>query len=776
MSPSSANANFDSMLLDLFRVELENHTRVLENGLVSVESEQTPERIEPLMRAAHSIKGAARIVGLSAAVSLAHAMEDILSAAQQGKLILTADHVDLLLKGNDAYMSMSRIDTAAIPGWLEEREVSLDQMARTLRDTLTKPVVSPSPACPSPPLPTGIPERGHDAASCIRSAADQPAAAASPPEMRKRPRPAKGEGGLVRVMTEHLDRLMGLAGECLVQAQSIKAFYPALLKIRKGFPALTSGLENLLQSLDEEADPDACTRLRNGLLGIEKIHSLTTGHTVDFELSSRRLENLAHRLYGEVVASRMQPFSDGMHGFSRLVRDLAKDLGKKVRFEVLGGGTPVDRDILEKLEAPLSHLIRNALDHGLETTAEREQAGKPQEGKLTVEARHMAGMLNIAIRDDGRGISVERLRVKVVEKGLVNPDMAVSLTKAELMEFLFLPGFSTAAKVTEVSGRGVGLDVVFSMVQEVGGSVRVESEEGEGTRFLLLLPLTLSVLRTLLIEIDAEKYAMPLTRIDRILRVSHTDLHVVEDRQFHTLDGENIGIVDARQLFQIPDHRSGSGLCHLLVFSDRINRFGLVVDSFLGQQDLVVHPLDPRLGKIGNISAGAILEDGSPVLILDVDDLIRSIDQLLTHGRLRKVGRWGHDAASCPQRATGRKRILVVDDSLTVREVERKLLETQGYEVTVAVDGMDGWNNLQGGTFDLIVSDIDMPRMNGIDLVRKIKADPIFKSLPIMIVSYKDREEDRLRGLEAGANYYLTKSSFHDETLLRAVRDLIGES
>jgi len=770
MSPSSPSANLDPMLLDLFRVELENNTRVLESGLVSAESEQTPGRIEPLMRAAHSIKGAARIVGLSAAVSLAHAMEDVLSAAQQGKLTLTGDHVDLLLKGNDAYISMSRIETAAIPGWLAEREESLDQMARALRDTLTGPVVLPTPAGPSPHLPDGIPSEPAS------SPADKPAVAASCPReeetapIRKAGAPEKGEGGLVRVMTEHLDRLMGLAGECLVQAQSIKAFYPAMLKIRKGFPALTSGVENLLQSLDEEADPDTYARIRDGLRSIEKIHSLTTSHTVDFELSSRRLENLAHRLYGEVVASRMQPFSDGIYGFSRLVRDLAKELGKKVRFEVLGGATPVDRDILEKLEAPLTHLIRNALDHGLETTAEREQAGKTQEGKLTVEARHVAGMLNITVRDDGRGISGERLRAKVVEKGLVNPDMAGSLTKAELMEFLFLPGFSTAGQITELSGRGVGLDVVFSMAREVGGSVRVESDEGEGTRFLLLLPLTLSVLRTLLVEIDAEKYAMPLTRIDRILRFPHTDLHVVEDRQFHTLDGENIGIVDARQLFQIPDHGSTAGLCHLVVFSDRINRFGLVVDRFLGQQDLVVHPLDPRLGKIGNISAGAILEDGSPVLILDVDDLVRSIDHLLNHGRLRRVG------AAQEERAEGRKRVLVVDDSLTVREVERKLLETHGYEVTVAVDGMDGWNNLQGGTFDLVVSDIDMPRMNGIELVRKIKADPVFKALPVMIVSYKDREEDRLRGLEAGANYYLTKSSFHDETLLRAVRDLIGES
>jgi two-component system sensor histidine kinase and response regulator WspE len=264
---------------------------------------------------------------------------------------------------------------------------------------------------------------------------------------------------------------------------------------------------------------------------------------------------------------------------------------------------------------------------------------------------------------------------------------------------------------------------------------------------------------------------MPLTRIDRILRVSHADFHLVEDRQFYTLDGENIGIVDARQLFQRSESPNGDPqTCHLLVFSDRMSRFGLVVDRFVGQQDLVVLPLDVRLGKIPNISAGAILEDGSPVLILDMDDLVRSIDHLLGHGRLRKIGMLRGGTR------TGRKRVLVVDDSLTVREVERKLLETQGYEVVLAVDGMDGWNSLQQGRFDLVVSDIDMPRMNGIELVRKIKADESLKVLPVMIVSYKDREEDRIRGLEAGADFYLTKSSFHDETLLDAVRELIGDA
>jgi two-component system sensor histidine kinase and response regulator WspE len=755
MTPATPNMNLDPMLLDLFRVELENNTRVLENGLVSVEREQESEKIEPLMRAAHSIKGAARIVGLSSAVSLAHAMEDVLSAAQQGKLTLTSDHVDLLLKGNDAYISMSRIETAAISGWLAERKGLLDAMAQTLRGSLSDRPVVTAPVAPVVfPLPAATPPPTVDAT---------PVAPLPQP-----PVPAKADAGLVRVMTEHMDRLMGQAGESLVQARLIKNFYPGLLKIRQSFPALTSDLDGLLQALDALSAPDIRVRLLDSLKEIERLHNLISEHTVDFELSSRRLEKLANRLYDEVVASRMQPFSDGMHGFPRLVRDLAREMRKKVVFEIQGGGTPVDRDILEKLEAPLSHLVRNALDHGMETPDERELAGKSPEGRLVVEARHVSGMLNVTVRDDGRGISAELIRNKVVEKGLAGAEMAANLTRTELMEFLFLPGFSTAAGVSELSGRGVGLDVVFSMVREVGGSVRVESEEGKGARFLLLLPLTLSVLRTLLVEIDNEKYAMPLTRIERILRIPHADLHVVENRQFYPLNGENIGIVDARQLFQLKEGGSGVDACSVLVFSDRLNRFGLAVDRLLGLQELVVQPLDARLGKIVNIGACAILEGGEPVLILDVDDLVRSIDHLLTHGSLRKVG-------GGLEKIDVAKRILIVDDSLTVREVERKLLETHGYYVSVAVDGMDGWNKLQEGVFDLVVSDIDMPRLNGIELVRKIKSAPLFKSIPVMIVSYKDREEDRMQGLEAGANYYLTKSSFHDETLLRAVRELIGE-
>ncbi len=768
----------DPLMLDLFRVELENHTRTLESGLVTAERDQTPEQIEPLMRAAHSIKGAARIVGLSDAVTLAHAMEDVLSAAQHGKRTLTADAVDLLLKSNDFFAGLARLDIGELPAALARGTGEIESLSGQLRTFLAAPDQPVQKAAPQaqaeetrekplsaavPPEPAATPPAEPPASE--NTCAGPPATA---PPVRSRTAQDKAEGGLVRVRAENMNRLMALAGECLVQAQSVKTVYQSLLFLKKDLAEAEKPLRRSMEDVSPAHSKDSEAALQETLTRVDQAGQRIARDIIRFERFSRRLEHLAHRLYNEVISSRMVPFSDGLHGFSRMVRDLARETGKQVRFEIAGASTPVDRDILERLEAPLSHLLRNAIDHGLETPAQRQAEGKPAEGTLLLEARHVAGMLNISLADDGRGINPEDLRGKVVEKGYVSPEMAGSLSRAELFEFLFLPGFSTSRVVTEISGRGVGLDVVFNMAHEVGGTVRVDAEAGRGARFHLQLPLTLSVLRTLLLDIAGEPYALPLSRIDRILSLAPADIREIEDRSYYSLDGEHLGILDARQLFSLPPAPAGAERFPVVVISDRLNRYGLVVDRVLGEENLVVRPLDSRLGKIPNISAGAILDDGSPVVIFDVDDLVRSIHQLLTTGKLQKVGR-GRRAA-----AAGKKRVLIVDDSLTVREVERRLLENAGYEVATAIDGVDGWNKLTVQPFDLLVSDVDMPRMNGIDLVRTVKTDPLLKELPVMIVSYKDREEDRLRGLEAGANYYLTKGSFHDESLLAAVRDLIG--
>ncbi|MBN1290619.1 MAG: hybrid sensor histidine kinase/response regulator [Candidatus Latescibacteria bacterium] len=739
---SPFNEISDRSIFELFLIEVENHSRVIEEVLVEIEKEQTPEKIEPLMRAAHSIKGAARIVGLNLEVSLAHTMEDVFSRAQRGDLKLTSKHIDLLLHSNDFFRKLAALKINDISNWLVEQSDNIKALTQALIDILAG-------------KPARIPQNRVETQKKLSQ--DQQDLTSK-------------DDSLVRVLAENLNRIMGLAGECLVQARFSKPFSSSLLQMKINCMELNSIMESILLSPEAEMIPEGLyIKINDSHKKINHIHDLLMEHIVDYEHFSQRLEYFSEHLYNEIINSRMRPFSDGLHGFQRMVRDLAQKMRKEVEFKVLKGSTRVDSDILEKLKAPLTHLIHNAIDHGLETPEERINAGKPAKGRLVFEARHMYGMLNITVSDDGRGIDPEIIRQKVSKTGQVSKDIAENLSDLELFDFLFLPTFSTAGKVSEISGRGVGLDVVSSMVHEVGGSVHIESNIGEGTTFHLRLPLTLSVLRTLLVEINNEPYALPLTRIEHVIEIEQQDLHILEDRQFCTLENEHIGIIHARQIMRIPDSQSDSGRLCIAIIKDRLTQYGIVVDRFLGERELVVRPLDPRLGKIPNISAGSIMEDGSPVLIMDVDDLVRSIDNILSNARPDKM------LGKKTQLHLTKKRVLVVDDSLTVRQVERKLLENRGYEVVAAVDGMDGWITLQSNIFDLIISDVDMPRLNGIELVRKIKNDPKLKDIPVMIISYKDQEEDKLRGLEAGANYYLTKASFHDETLIDAIRDLIGD-
>jgi two-component system sensor histidine kinase and response regulator WspE len=307
------------------------------------------------------------------------------------------------------------------------------------------------------------------------------------------------------------------------------------------------------------------------------------------------------------------------------------------------------------------------------------------------------------------------------------------------------------------------------MVQEVGGSIRATSQLGNGTNFNFQLPLTLSVVRTLIVTISDEPYAFPLARVDRIVKLDKSNIYIAEGRQYFTKDGQNIGLIAAHHILDLPETLSATDAFCVVVISDQSNAYGLFVDQFLGERDLVVRPLDSRLGKVRDISASALMDDGSPVLIVDVADLVRSIDNMLSSGQLRPVD------VNKPKPGLDRQRLLVVDDSITVREMTRKLLQNRGYDVDVAVNGMDAWSAIRTNPYDLIVSDIDMPRMNGIELVKQIKDHPTLHKLPVIIVSYRDRPEDRILGMEAGANYYLTKSSFHDDTLVNAIVDLIGQ-
>ena len=783
-------------MLELFRLEAESQTAILSTGILAVEETQrSPETIEAMMRAAHSLKGAARIVGLEPAVHVAHALEDCFVLAGKGEFVVGPEHVDVLLAGVDFLSSIAKADDAldANAAW-QDRATSLvrDLSALPTRGAASAPPAavdepqdtpitaaetpaasSPQPS-PSPPPPSAAPPPSAEDVSPPKAATPTgPTPPAPDPGTKPAARPIDQTDRVVRVSAESLTRLVALAGESLVEARQLRPFVDSMVHLRGRQTELCDQLSALEERLRTgevilpAADVELLARVRSAS---EDHLARFTDRVEEFEAFARRNEDLSNRLHHEVIKSRMRPLSDGIRGFPRMVRDLARQLGKQVRFEVHGDQTGVDRDILDKLEAPLSHLIRNALDHGLETPPEREAAGKTPIGTIRLEARHRAGMLNITLVDDGRGIDVDALRSRAVDRGLVARAVADQLSEMELLEFLFLPGFSTKDMVTEISGRGVGLDVVQSMVKAVGGNVRIATQPGWQTTFTMQLPITMSVIRALLVEIGGEPYAFPLTRIDQIIHCSHDELRTVEGRQYIDRDGISIGLVLASQILEIPAVAAPSDPLPVVVVSDRGQQFGLIVDTYLGERDLEVRPLDPRLGKVPDVNSASLLENGSPVLIVDVEDLVRSIDNVLAGRRLSRV-----EFERLAEQERQRKRVLVVDDSITVRELERQLLQSRGFAVDVAVDGMDGWNAIRSVHYDLIVTDVDMPRMDGIGLVGLVKADPSRKDIPVVIVSYKDREEDRLRGLDAGANRYLTKSSFHDETFLNTIVDLIGE-
>ena len=751
-------------MLERFRLEAESQTAVLSAGVLAIEElERSPATVESLMRAAHSLKGAARIVGLDPAVRVAHALEDVFVAAGKGRFSVRPQHADVLLAAIDFLGAIAKADDAlAADGPWAARA---DGVVATLEGMLAGRD-APPPRPPEPPLPAPSPQPEPPAPAAA------PPAAAETEAPRTAPRALDDADRVVRVSADSLTRLVGLAGESLVETRQLRPFVDALLQMRSAQVDLADtigGFDEKLKATDLPLPPALAAMLASVRERADASLADLTRHVEDFEGFARRNEDLSNRLHQEVILSRMRPLADGIRGFPRLVRDLARTLGKQIRFEVGGDRTGVDRDILDKLEAPLSHLIRNAVDHGIETPQERTAAGKPEAGEIRLEARHRAGMLQSTLTDDGRGIDVERLRARAVARGLVAKAVADQLSEPELLEFLFLPGFSTKDQVTEISGRGVGLDVVQSMVKAVGGGVRVATQPGRQTVFTLQLPITMSVIRALLVDVGGEPYAFPLTRIDRILFCPHADIRTVEGRQYFDRDGVSIGLVLAAQILETGTATPADPM-PVVVISDRGQQFGMIVDAFRGERDLEVRPLDPRLGKVQDVNSASLLENGDPVLIVDVEDLVRSIDNVLMGRRLSRV-----EFERIAEQVRQRKRILVVDDSITVRELERQLLQARGFAVDVAVDGMDGWNAVRGAHYDLVVTDVDMPRMDGIGLVGLIKGDPARRDIPIVIVSYKDREEDRLRGLDAGANRYLTKSSFHDETFVDTIIDLIGE-
>ncbi len=776
----------------LFRTEAEGQVQVLTSGLLALESNPDDTKtLEVLMRAAHSLKGAARIVNIEAVERLAHVMEDCFVGAQKGRLRLNRARLDRLLAGVDLITRIASLSEESAPAWLEQNKLQIGTLlvnlyeaadAGKLNEAQSSAVPAVPPEIQAPAVAAETPAApAQDIVSPAQpSVRDMPLAevdvpgapAPAVPTVPTVPEPAlTADEQFLKVSARSFDRLLSLAGESRVAAHALRPHLQTMQRLKKQQQDMSAAFDLLNEALPP-SEMDELTRERWFAVqqSIKPLRQTLVEQLAELEAYERRLLGVSQAMLDEVLALRMRPFRDGVGAFPRMVRDLGRSLGKEVRLEIAGLDTMVDRDILARMETPLNQILRNAIDHGMEMPQARAAAGKPVQGVIRLEARHSAGMLTVVVSDDGQGVDLEKIRAKVIERRMANETMAAEMSAAELLEFLLLPAFSLRDTAGEVSGRGVGLDVVQVTVRQLNGTVRLESEPGKGFRTTITLPLSQSIVRAIVIDIGGEAYAVPVTKIERIMRIAREDIHTLEDKQFFALGHEHVGLVSAAQLLEVGSAAIADGALPVVVIGSSQQRHALAVDAIRGEASLAVQPIEDMFGKVKSVSAAALLDDGSPVLILDIDDVLAGIARLAQTGALRRL-------EGLPEKArSAARRVLVVDDSLTVREVERKLLASRGYEVDVAVDGMDGWNAVRSQRYDLVITDVDMPRMDGIELVMLIKKDEQLRRIPVMIVSYKDRPEDRSRGIEAGADYYLAKGSFHDETLIDAVIDLIGES
>jgi len=739
----------DLSIYDMFRMEAEEQVEQLQSRLLALKDGEANEAgLRSLMRGAHSLKGAARVVGLSAAVRLTHAMEERFVAAQEGRSLVPSE-VDILLRSVDVLRELSAISEDEAPAWSAAQEETISTLVSELTG---EPAVAES---------NGDAASAVEMKEAISANEDQTKSAQEAPETDR----TTADFNL-RITSQRFDRIIAMSSDNLVQSQALVRLQEQMQRIQRRLERLVRSVADARRKGARDPEKQAAALaiiMRQGETDRARLGGLL--HELDRMIHTH--EANSERLHQEVLHARLRPFGDVVPNLRRLVRDISAEMGKRVALVVTGERTEVDRDILEKLRAPLEHLLRNALDHGLESPAARAAVGKPEEGTISLRAWHANGRLAITLADDGNGVSISAVAERAIERNLVQQSTAALLSDAEILEFLFLPGFSTRTEVTEISGRGFGLDVVQSAVHESGGSVKIENRPGLGTTFHIALPVTRSLMRVMRIEIENETYAIPLNRLSRIATVIVSS---EPDGSATVEAGETrvpvIHLMNALQSGGTLMQPGPATVLFLLNEKGYEAPIAFQIDRVVDDTTVAVRQLDPRLGRMAAIAAVTLTEQNVPLLIIEPDDVLR----LAQKAQQRNVP---SDPNADPT-TVGRGSVLVVDDSGTVRQMLRRTLLRARYHVATAEHGAEAWNLLQIQHFDLLVSDVDMPEMNGIELVEHVRGNSRLSHMPIILLSYKGREEDRQRGLEAGADAYVTKGEFQEQAFLQVVTDLVG--
>jgi len=777
--------------------------------LLSLEANHSPEEINKLFRAIHTVKGSAAQVGLRRLGGIAHRVEDLIGRLREGELEPNPQIIDLCLESVDV------LKKTLHKQWPDEIQM------RTGIDSLLNRIAEVAPA------------EGDEVAAA--SVAPQEFAENESAARRAGAKPGKGAAAAaaksVRIALSRLDRMMNTVGELVINRTRMVGRVAELERLHDTLSFSKERLQGKVSEFQEKYEFNRINSTRsllaqNASPTRQMLASAAAGDTSfwsefselemdrydDVNILSRsmaeisadvnevlsqlgsfigRVEGdideftkLAHHLQDEITAARMLPIGTLYSRLSRAVRDAAKSTGKLVELDLFGGETELDNSIIQQISDPLVHLVRNAVAHGVEPPEGRSSAGKPETGRVTLRAYHRGNHIYIEVEDDGRGIDYERVKQSAVDRGLVSQDTADRLTERELREMLFHPGFSTAALKTELAGRGVGLDVVRSNLNQLNGEIDIQSTPGAGTKFVLRVPLTLIISPALFVRCGTTHFALPLAVVEEIRRLRGDEIEDIGGKLLTKVRDVVTEVIRLDGYLGLPPLEPVNGYFHMVVANVDNRQIGLVVEEVLGKDEIVIKSLGEYLRRVKLFPGTTIAPDGSLILLLDLNRMVASdaterktVQASPTAARIFAPGSAAVAKGSIPADAIDRiqhERVVVVaDDSISVRKFVGRMLEKNGYRVMLASDGLEAAELVAQHGCHLVITDLEMPRMTGYELMAQLRQSPSTRRIPVMVVTSRAGAKHRDRALKEGAVAFLTKPVQEDQ-LTEAVEQLIG--
>ncbi len=741
-------ADFLKRLQSTFQVEAEEHIQALRAGILELEkapaAADCASVIERVFREAHSLKGAARSVSLRDVETVCQALEGAFAALKREEITLSPALCDLLHRTVD---TIAQLVTGAGAGRTPAERAATRELIRQLGQAVLESGAVFSPADEAAAAPAGMPS-GEASSSDAESARHAPSDGQLGPEAS------------VRIPTAKLDPLLLQAEEMIAAKMAAGQRVADMHEIARELEAW---------QIEEVRHTDRHAGIGERLL---TLHGRAVSVAQAMEQDQRQFRRMVDDHLEAVKQVLMLPIATLVEILPKLVRDLSRDQGKEVDLIVRGAGLEIDKRILEGLKDPLIHLVRNCVDHAIRTPEENVAAGKPRRGTITLTFGATIGRrLEVLIADDGMGIDAEQVRAAALRSGTLASEQAGKLDPSATLALIFRSGVTTSRIITDISGRGLGLAIVREKVERLNGSVAVESHAGRGTTFRLLLPMTLTTFRGVLVRVDEQLFVLPSGNIERVGRVLPEEIRTVENRETIQLDGQILSLVRLREALGMPVRANGPGRgptapgdagsqVSFVVLASGDSRIAFRVDEVLDELQVLVKGLGRQLSRVRNIAGATILGTGRVVPVLNAADLMKSAVHAPAATR----------AAVVETAAAKTGSILVAEDSITSRTLIKSILETAGYRVATAVDGADALMQVRAGEFDLVVSDVDMPRMSGFELTDRIRADKKFAELPVVLVTALESREDRERGIEVGANAFIVKSSFDQSNLLEVVQ------